>query len=751
MLEFALKYDPDLFARGALELAWSWGAYAAAVLGIAVLVALALGYGRSATRRRDRIGLWALRSALLALLLFVLLDPRLAVEVEEPVRGHVAVLLDDSLSMRIRDLDGAARAQFIERAFAPGAGALATALERRFDIRYLRFSDTVGSLGPGEHPTFSGARSHLARALDHVARGADARSLAAVVLVTDGAADDPGALDEAVRALHASGVTLHAVGVGAARFERDVEVSSVHLPRRVLRDDAVEAEVVITHRGMAGQALTLVVEEESAIVAQQPLTLPAGARPATVRVPLEFTQGGPRRVAFRIAPQPGETVVENNVLHRAVDVRSEPVRILHVEGEPRFEVKFLRRAVAADDAIRLVSLVRTAENKYYRLGVEDASELAGGLPDTGEALFRYDAVVLGSIGNDLLDDAQQARLRDFVARRGGGLVLLGGSRAFAEGGYSRSTLAGMAPVVLPPAASAYRVRVPVRPTAAGREDPLLRLARGDRLHAAWEELPPLTVVNPIRRAKPGAMTLLEGADEAGEPLVVLAWQRYGRGTVAAFPVRDSWRWQMHADVPLEDETHERLWRNLLRHVARPAGGRIRLHVEPPEAALGDTVSVQAEALDAGYRPAADAEVTLRVMTPAGEVEEIPLERALEGEGLHRASFVAREVGRHHLRVALHAPGGEEIAVGTAVEVSGVGREFHGAELDETRLARLAQATGGRFFRAGQAAGVVDAVDDATSTRREHRRLPLRDAPLLLALLIGLACLEWAWRRRRGMA
>ncbi|NIR28755.1 MAG: hypothetical protein GWN84_05445 [Gammaproteobacteria bacterium] len=751
MLEFALKYDPELFARGALELQWSWGAYAAAVLGLGLLVALALGYARSTPRRRDRAGLWALRTALLALLLLVLLDPHLTVEVDEPVPGHVTVLLDDSLSMRIRDLNGAARSEFVERAFAPGAGALATALERRFDTRYLRFSDTVETLAPGERPTFSGARSHLARALEQVARGADAQSLAAVVLVTDGAADDPGALDEAMRTLNASGVTLHAVGVGAERFERDVEVARVHLPRRVLRGDAVEAEIVVAHRGLAGRAVTLVVEEESAVVAEQPLTLPGDAHLATMRVPLEFTEAGPRRLTFRVAPQPGETVVENNVAHRAVDVRGEPVRILHVEGEPRFEVKFLRRAVAADDAIQLVSLVRTAENKYYRLGVEDANELPGGLPDTDEDLFRYDAVVLGSIGNDLLNEVQQARLRDFVARRGGGLVLLGGRRAFAEGGYSRSTLAGIAPVELPDAASAYRVRVPVRPTAAGRGDPLLRLAPDDGIHASWERLPPLTVVNPIRRAKPGATILLEGADDAGEPLVVLAWQRYGRGTVAAFPVRDSWRWQMHADVPLRDETHERLWRNLLRHVARPAGGRVRLHVEPAEAARGDTVSVQAEVLDAGYRPAADVEVTLAVTTPPGEVEEVPLEGALEGEGLHRASFVVRDVGRHHLRVRLRAPDSRPMDAETAVEVSGVGREFHGAELDAARLARLAEATGGRFFRAGEAAEIVDAVDDATGTRRVERRLPLRDMSLLLVLLIAFACVEWVWRRRRGMA
>ncbi len=753
MLEFAFKYPADLFTRGTLEMQWPFVTYLAVVLVIGLLAAITLGYfgARSPRRRRDRLGLWALRTSLLALLLFVLLDPRLVVETDDPVRGHVTVLIDDSMSMRIRDLGDVARSEFVTGAFTPGSGSLASALESRFDTRYLKFSGSVEPLAPGEVLSFAGSRSDLARALQRVARAPDASALAAVVLVTDGAVENAGELDDAVRALKASGVTLHAIGVGSARLEADIEVAEVRLPRTVLRGDAVEAEVMLTHRGLAGQSVTLIVEEESAIVKEQSLTLPADDRPLSLRVPLEFSQPGPRRIVFRIAPQPGEILLENNAAHRAVDVRGDPVRILHIEGEPRFEVKFLRRAVAADDAIRLVSLVRTAENKYYRLGVDDADELAEGLPVSEEALFRYDAVVLGSIGNELLDEALQSRLREFVSRRGGGLVLLGGRRAFAEGGYSESTLAGIAPVVLPAAASVYRAQVPVRPSANRAGDPLLRLAKADQVYAAWEQLPPLTVVNPIRRSKPGATTVLEGDDGSGDPLVILAWQRYGRGTVAAFPVRDSWRWQMHADVPLEDETHERLWRNLLRHVARPAGSRAQLKVEPAEAALGESISIEAQTLDSRFLPLTDANLTLQVTTPLGEVENIVLQRAINKDGLHHADFVTREIGRHEFRLKLEGPDGEAIEAGTSIEVTGAGREFHSSELDAPRLSRLAEHTGGRFFPAADAAEVIKAIDDTTATVRVEKRLPLRDAPALLIALIALACIEWAWRRKRGMA
>ena len=111
---------------------------------------------------------------------------------------------------------------------------------------------------------------------------------------------------------------------------------------------------------------------------------------------------------------------------------------------------------------------------------------------------------------------------------------------------------------LPALDPGYRARVTVRPTAAGLEHPALQIAAADPLLRRWHRLPPLTVLNPIRTAKPGATTLLEANDGGGRNLAILTVQRYGRGAVATFPVRDSWRWQMHRDIPVEDQTHERL-------------------------------------------------------------------------------------------------------------------------------------------------------------------------------------------------
>ena len=60
-------------------------------------------------------------------------------------------------------------------------------------------------------------------------------------------------------------------------------------------------------------------------------------------------------------------MTQNNTREALINVRDARERILYFEGEPRFEMKFLRRAVADDKNLLAVALQRTADNKYMRL------------------------------------------------------------------------------------------------------------------------------------------------------------------------------------------------------------------------------------------------------------------------------------------------------------------------------------------------------------------------------------------------
>src|SRR5204863_10213111 len=137
---------------------------------------------------------------------------------------------------------------------------------------------------------------------------------------------------------------------------------------------------------------------------------------------------------------------------------------------------FLRRAVEDDKNLQIVSLDRTAENKYYRQGVSNADELIGGFPKTREELFQYRALVLGSVEAASFSPDQLRMIADFVSKRGGGLLMLGGRRAFAEGGWAGTPVGEVLPVVLENANTKYFSWISAKPTRAGATFPVTQVA-----------------------------------------------------------------------------------------------------------------------------------------------------------------------------------------------------------------------------------------------------------------------------------
>ena len=143
-------------------------------------------------------------------------------------------------------------------------------------------------------------------------------------------------------------------------------------------------------------------------------------------------------------------------------------------------------------------------------------------------------------------------IAEFVERRGGGLLMLGGARSFSEGGYAGTPVADALPVVVERVARALDnwpiSRLKVRPTRAGEGHALAQIAATEAASLnRWNELPTLISINAIKAVKPGATVLLTGTDEKQGTQPVLVFQRYGRGKAIAFNVLDSWRWQMHAE------------------------------------------------------------------------------------------------------------------------------------------------------------------------------------------------------------
>jgi len=513
-------------------------------------------------------------------------------------------------------------------------------------------------------------------------------------------------------------------------------------------------DVTVTHSGYAGRTVTVDVEDEGRIVGSEKVQLPANGTPATVRVRAVATEPGPRMFRFRVAPLEGEAVPQNNARDVLINVRDAADRILYYEGEPRFEMKFLRRAVADDKNLLSVALQRTADNKFMRID-GDADEVAGGFPKTREELFRYRGLILGSIEAGAFSGEQLQMIADFVDRRGGGLLMLGGARSFGEGGYGGTPVADALPLLIDPRTRASEpaplARLKVAPTRAGQSHAATQIAETEALSAArWAQLPLVTSINAALPTKPAATALLTGTDEGGRSRVVLASHQYGRGKAIAFTAQDSWQWQMHASIPLEDQTHEQFWRQLLRWTVEgvPDAVDVRLteRIEP-----GEPVQIEAMVVDKSFEGLNDASVVAHVARPNGQTLNVPLQWTGDRDGQYRGSFVSAEPGAYEVAVDA-SRGAESVGSGLGYVRAAAGEaEFFDPTMHAAPLRRIAEETGGRFYTPDTVTRLAEDIRYAGRGVTALEERELWNMPIVLLGLMGLLSAEWGYRRFRGLS
>lgn len=763
MFEFFFKYSAYVFDKGEFVLAAGWPARIAALALAVAAVPVLVRYSavRAKSTRVDRMVLITLRLGVLAAVLFLLLQPSLVVETAVPQENFVGILIDDSSSMRIADYGGEGEAQrndFVAAVFGDPDSELMTALNERFKLRFFRFSDSAERLESVDQLTYAGGQTRIGPALDFAHQELAAVPLSGLIVVTDGADNSLDGLSASLQTLRASSVPVFPVGIGTERFDRDIEVAGVEAPRVVLSGSQVAAEVIIEHKGFAGETVLLIVEGPDGVVGTQEIELPRQGDSTVAKAQFTVEIQGPHLYSFRIAVQPGEMVRDNNQQDVLIVVQDRRDKVLYVAGQPTYRLGKLRSFAIDDDPnLQMTVFLRMAENKFRRFGIEDPEELAGGFPTTREELFRYKGLIIAGFEADFFTVDQRQMMHDFVSQRGGGFMMLGGRKTFGEGGWHNTPVADILPVELdPPFASEddpYYEDLNVMPTLFGRTHPVTRMADSVEMSLRhWETLPPLGVVNRLGKAKPGAVTILEGTPIDGDqPQVVLAYQRFGRGKALAFSPINQWYWQMAYDIPLDDQTHETLWQQIFRWLVNDVPGQVATTTPLDRFAPGSSVNVTATVLDDNYIEVNNAGVTAIVTSPSGNTRELQLDWAIDADGEYSASFIPDEEGFHSILVQA-ARGGEPLGEDTTyIQVAELSTEAFAAERRTSLLERMAEETGGRWYTPQTVGSLPDDLRFSEGGTTVLEVKDLWDMPLVFLLLVGLIGTEWSYRKWRRLA
>ena len=760
MFQFFFKYPAPVFTKGRFVLLGgpAWLLVLLIVVSAAALALLIRWKVQDAApnlRTWRAWSVWAVQSALLALLLLLLWQPAMTVAELSSRQNIIAVIVDDSRSMAIADSDGRTREA---AALAALGNGLLSGLQKRFQTRVYRLdaglvrTDTPSGIAP------TGPATHIGDALKQLAAETSDLPVGAVVLLTDGGENTNGIGGsgiglEALQALRNRHLPVHLAGFGREEHAHDVELEDVSLAPAVVANARIGATVSFTQRGYSGQRATLAVHEGDRTLAAREITLQGSG--ALQTEPLFFSAGpaGAKTLRFAVVPLAGEENLANNALTRPILVSDSKRRILYVEGEPRWEFKFIRRAEDSDPTVQIVSMLRTSENKVYRQGIEQPAELADGFPVRAEDLFGYSGIIIGSVDADYFSPLQQELLREYVDRRGGGLLFLGGRSSLSDGGWAASSLNQLLPTFLPAGRQSFhRNAATVELTGAGVDSPITRLLDDPAKNATrWKKLTYLADYEDPGTPKPGATVLAQMNVGGRQRLPLLITESYGHGRTAILATGGTWRWQM--SEALGDPSHDLFWQQLLRWLVADSPGPVSASIDDRTLMDRGPVHLTAQVRDGQFQPAANARVTAHIVGPAGANALIDLLPSQEAAGVYQTDWSAEKAGGYLAEITAALPGKTPQLLGADVltfqREDGVAENFHDVQ-NRPLLEQLAAQTGGRYWKPSELKDLPRDISYSEAGISVRSTKELWNMPIVFLLLVALPVAEWLLRRKWGV-
>lgn len=751
-----------------------------------------------------------------------------------PRRGAnvVAVVADHSRSHLVATSGQQTRAdvltELLERGERREPSGWLNRIGQDFELRRYLVGDRLQQVDQYGRPQFDGIASSLHTALTQLQQRFEGQPLAGILLLSDGNATD--------------------LSSSAADLQGLAPVYPVIMPDDSERPDVAVDSVVVTQTAFDDAPVTLLVQPQVTRAAQQQVQvslldqegqlLASQTQAADDTAPLRFqhrpTASGTLfyQVQTALLDADGrqnteEVTLVNNQRMVAVDRGSQPRRVLYVSGRPNWEFKFLRRAVESDPQLQLVGLLRIArkEAKFdfrgregersnslfrgfdqqeqevaeeydepvlVRIGTQNADELRSGFPEQAADLFQYDAIILDDIEADFFLADQQKLIYDFVSRRGGGLLMLGGQESFRQGEYDRTPIGETLPVDLSRAAESPTGPVQFRLTRDGWLQPWIRL-RADEAgeNARLDTMPGFVTLNSAAFVRPGAVVMAEVTDAQDRRWPALVVQRFGKGRTAAVCIGDLWRWRLHeglqqlrgafdrrmiptglstvpqsstvprqtdasapADTPSEDlSDHARACRQMIRWLVADVPRRLDVSVADDPAQGAGSVRITARIRGRDFEPRENADVRFVVTDPQGRSIELTGEPADAQPGTFTAGVAARLPGPWKVRISATVTDEPEAAPLTAVAgwaCQPDQDEMKSVTINRSWLESVAAATGGRVVELQDLDDFVNTLPESDAPLVETTAWPIWHQWWVFLTAVGCFAGDWTLRRRRGL-
>jgi uncharacterized membrane protein len=800
--DFGLSFNPQWPLQDVLGAA-AWNL----LLGGLAISLVVYVYRRDGRARLPRIVLGSLRALLFALVLVLLNRPVLTLGQSRTEPSVLAVLIDDSLSMRIPDapapgvsaaagsaanpqsrldaaidlFDGQNRQLLRDLSkvhtlrfyrFDTNATPILSPTTRQSDATIEPLADALSKLAP------IGPSTQIGDALRTVWDDLQGQRLAGIVLVTDGRETPARPLTAAVAQLKDAGIRIYPVAIGSDAAPLNIELQIVTAPDSAFKGDIVNVKAILRATGLPGNGRDVAVRLTDKKTGQ-PL-LGADGKPVETEVTLTNDQPVETELQFKpdevgnldlvVSAQklPGEIDEENNSRTIQVSVLDAKVALLYVDGYPRWDYRYIKNEMIRDKTMELSCLLTSADPDFRQEGTRPITRF----PESINEMMDYDVVIFGDVDPRQFSDAQLQLVSEFVSKKGGGFGMVAGPR-FSPQAYRGTPIETILPVNISHTATEEdrgTITEGFRPvlTKEGADSSIFRFFPDKLRNENYmkNQMPPLFWYCRGVTVKPGAGEVYAehptDMDPSNHPAPLLVLGRFGAGRTLFSAIDDSWRWRLFTGESVFDT----YWVQQFRYLARGrklGQRRLSLLASRPSYELGDQVRVVLRVLDPQLLTELPDQIRADIRDESGHLIRQETFQKQEGDGdLYAASFTADKVGSF----SVHLPPitGEADGIEAPVRVGVPELEMADPRVDRvslTQLAELSRDVAAESARLGKpstpivplASARTDLPKLITSAARVsliETAEPLWDAPLAMALFVFLICVEWLMRKLYGL-
>jgi hypothetical protein len=762
-------------------------------LGLALLVPLAVLIYRRQRQNLSSIpqpliaSLSAIRVLILALLVVVLAGPFLKIDHKNERKPIVALLLDHSQSMGLpagpfpsesetqrmaqaagyatangqldsetrRALGNLSRVKLTHAVLESSGERLLEPVSAKYDLRCYAFSKVLTPLPlDAAHPHFAeppnpgGPASHIGDVIGQVLDEAAGQPVAGVVLFSDGQNTGGRSVAEVAHAAADAGVPIYTVPAGSATRLRDVSVVDVFTSGLVSVGDTAQVAVTVESQGFDGRPVKVELREGETLVDSKDLVL-RGSEQQQIELSFQAKEPGTHYLTVSVPPQPEEpeSLRSNNSDIALVRVSDEKIKVLYVEGQPRWDFRFLKNAVRRDHGLagRLgpqPEILLETELRRRSRGYSAA------LPGTLDELAQYHTVVLGDASPELLTPSFVKLLAEAVRERGVGLIVAAGPLAIPH--RFDESLTELLPVRL-------------RARAAGLEAPVykpfrLELSADGAVHEAmrlyddpgrnqnvWSVMPPYYWCAAVERASPAATVLAwnPSIQTRYGKLPLVAYQYAGKGKVLFVATDSTWLWRQNVG----DRFFYKFWGQGIRFVSRrdDAGPKkSRLEVRPLRAQPGEQAQIELLAVTPDGTPRIEPKLGVRILGTTAQTVELTADPATKGRYLGR--FTPQSTGDYRV---VFDTSFEPVEAKLRVQVAP--EELRHPNVNRPTLELLANTSGGRLVELPDLATIPERLKGDSRFTELHREATIWDNWLTLVLLVGLYSVDVGLRRLMGLS